>query len=119
MLYIFLLIEVIFLTEKDLQKQIKEYAIEQGAYIKNIHGGSIYQAAGIPDLLACYKGYFVGIEVKVGYNKPSEIQKVNLKQINLAGGYDVLAYDLETVKKVFKDIDRRRKKDGTRKGKNL
>lgn len=93
------------MREKDLQKLIKDYAIDKGAYIENIHGGSIYQASGIPDLLACYKGWFLGIEVKVGKNKPSPIQVVKLAQIEQAGGKAVLAYDLETVIKVFEDID--------------
>lgn len=93
------------MKERDLQKLIKDYVISKGAYVENIHGGSIYQASGIPDLLVCYKGWFIGIEVKVGNNKPSEIQKVKLAQIQQAGGYAIVPYDLETVVEVFETID--------------
>lgn len=94
------------MKERDLQKLIKDYIIEKGGYVENIHGGSIYQASGIPDLLVCYKGWFIGIEVKVGNNKPSPIQEVKLAQIKRAGGYAIVPYDLEAVKEVFEEIDK-------------
>lgn len=35
-----------------------------GSWVVKIHGGP-YQVAGIPDLIGCVEGRFVGIEVKV------------------------------------------------------
>ena len=36
--------------------------------------GEIFMRAGIPDIIACIKGRFIGIEVKDEGNKPSELQ---------------------------------------------
>ena len=41
---------------------------------------------GIPDILACLKGRFIGIEAKAGNNKPTDLQTLNLKRIDEAGG---------------------------------
>ena len=51
-----------------------------------------YTPKGIPDILACINGYFVGIEVKAQTGKPSEIQLYNVKKINDAGGFAFVLY---------------------------
>jgi len=43
--------------------------------------------AGIPDIVGCYRGRFVGVEMKVDYNHPSQIQVYTLLQIINNGGY--------------------------------
>lgn len=43
-------------------------------------------AMGIPDILACLHGRFIGIEAKSGTNKPTDLQTLNLKRIDDAGG---------------------------------
>lgn len=42
--------------------------------------------AGIPDIIGCYKGRFVAIELKVGNNKPTKIQFFIMDLIKKAGG---------------------------------
>lgn len=44
------------------------------------------QASGTPDLLICYRGLFIGMELKRPGEEPSEIQKHRLTQIVRAGG---------------------------------
>ena len=61
--------------------QIKRYLKSKGAYCEKIWGGG-FQSAGIPDIIGCYKGYFIGIEAKVGNNKPSEIQKAKITLVS-------------------------------------
>ena len=41
---------------------------------------------GIPDLLACFKGKFIAIELKVDGEEATPIQKYRIKQIVKAGG---------------------------------
>ena len=41
---------------------------------------------GIPDILACLNGRFIAIEAKAGKNKPTDLQTLNLKRIDEAGG---------------------------------
>ena len=42
--------------------------------------------SGVPDIVCCYMGNFVGIECKAGSNKPTELQNRELEAIRLAGG---------------------------------
>lgn len=56
-----------------------------GAYAVNYIGG-ISANNGTPDILACLKGRFIGIEAKAGTNKPTDLQTLNLKRIDEAGG---------------------------------
>ena len=93
------------MKEGTLVAKIKKYLIKNGAYCENIWGGG-FQAAGIPDIIACYKGVFLGIEVKLDYNKPSEIQKAKLKLINDAGGIGIVAYSIDDVTEVLREVDR-------------
>ena len=92
------------MSESALVAKIKTYLKERGAYVEKIWGGG-FQSAGIPDLIACYRGYFLGIEVKVGNNKPSDIQKAKIKLINKAGGYGVVVWSLNEVKHLLDLID--------------
>ncbi len=46
--------------------------------------------SGVPDIVACYKGMFFGIECKAGKNKPTPLQDKNLREIRVAGGCAVV-----------------------------
>ena len=80
------------MKESVLVTKMLELIRERGGYAENIWGGG-FQSAGIPDILACYKGVFLGIEVKVGKNTPSELQKAKVKLINDAGGLAFVTWD--------------------------
>ena len=82
------------MTEQQLQSRILHYLNAKGAYNVKVITAS---KAGVPDILCCYKGQFIGIEVKVGRNKPSALQEYNLKAIEQAGGIGILAYSIEDV----------------------
>lgn len=56
-----------------------------GIRLIKIHG-NMYQEAGITDLLGCYKGLFIAIEVKQPGEEPEPIQRHFIKTIILAGG---------------------------------
>lgn len=45
-----------------------------------------YGRAGIPDAIVCYKGRFLGVEFKAGYNKPTALQEREMAAIHKAGG---------------------------------
>lgn len=51
-----------------------------------------YTKTGVPDILACVDGHFLGIEVKASNGKPSPLQIHNLRKIDDAGGFAVLLY---------------------------
>ena len=81
--------------EAKLVKKIQEMVREAGGYPVKIHGGdNPFQAAGIPDLLCCIHGRYVGIETKLPGEKLRKLQRVALYEIFNAGG---VAAVLETV----------------------
>lgn len=45
-----------------------------------------YGASGVPDIVACLNGRFIGIECKAGDNKPTALQEKNLQAIHQNGG---------------------------------
>lgn len=52
-----------------------------------------FYTGGIPDILACYRGKFLGIEVKGGSSYGlTDLQKYNLKKIREAGGIGICVY---------------------------
>lgn len=83
-------------TEKRIENQIKTHLREIGAYVIKHHGNQFSQA-GVPDLLVCYMGRFIGVEVKAPDGKPSDLQLYNIEQIKKAGGIAFLADNLQTV----------------------
>ena len=79
-------------AEKTFENKIKKYLDDQGAWFVKYWAGAQYTKSGIPDILCCINGYFVGIEVKAPNGKPSEIQLFNVKKINRAGGFAFVLY---------------------------
>lgn len=91
--------------EKNFENKIKEYLKNQGNWYVKYWAGAAYTKSGIPDLLVCSRGNFLGIEIKADNGKPSLLQLHNLKKIRDAGGYGLLLYpkDLEQFKKFIRD----------------
>lgn len=51
------------MLERDIVKDIKDYIKAKGGRVIRYHG-SAHSEAGVPDLLICYRGLFVFMEVK-------------------------------------------------------
>ena len=49
-----------------------------------------YGASGVPDIIACYQGRFIGIECKANGNKPTALQEKNLNDIKNSKGLSLL-----------------------------
>lgn len=89
--------------EKNFENRIKKFLKSENIfYVKYFANG--YTQAGIPDILACHNGNFLGIEVKAEGGKLSELQKVKLKEIAEAGGVAVVVFPsgFELFKKYIK-----------------
>ena len=71
--------------ESLVKKKIHALLKAHGAYHVNYIGG-VSANNGTPDILACLNGRFIGIEAKAGKNKPTDLQTLNLKRIDEAGG---------------------------------
>lgn len=79
-------------SEKNFENRIKDFLKEQGCWFVKYWGGGEFTKAGIPDILCCCDGHFLGIEVKATNGKPSALQLYNLKKIDEAGGFGILLY---------------------------
>lgn len=79
--------------EREITNKILKWLRDNEYYCEKIHGGGV-QCSGIPDIIACIKGRFVGIEVKYGKNKASILQAYKLAQINKSGGIGLVVYSL-------------------------
>lgn len=92
------------MTEQTIQKKIIETLKSRGAYIVKVITAS---KAGVPDILACYKGVFVGIEVKKPdkLNTVTELQEYNLREIKKAGGVSIVMSSYKDVDKLVKSIE--------------
>ncbi len=78
--------------EKCFENKIKKFLEVNGAWYIKYWAGSQFTKAGIPDILACVNGYFVGIEVKAQNGKASELQMYNIKKIRESNGFAVVVY---------------------------
>lgn len=86
------------MREKVVETKIKDYLFSKGIYHFKVHG-SKFMPAGIPDIVCCYRGSFLGIEVKRpgAKNEQSEQQKVHERNIIKSGGTYLLVDSLDEV----------------------
>lgn len=89
--------------EKRIEKSIKDWLETNNFWLLKVQGGSNYPSTGVPDILTCIRGTFVGIEVKQPGEKPTKIQKYQMDQINKSGGVAFAATSLEQVRMELRD----------------
>ena len=77
--------------EKIFENKIKSFLDSEGAWWVKYFANRNTKS-GIPDILACVNGYFVGIEVKAQHGSPSALQEYNCLKIREAGGYAYIVY---------------------------
>lgn len=71
--------------ESKVKKACVEIITRHGGwYVFPVMGG--YGRSGIPDIIVCYRGRFLAIECKAGYNKPTALQEREILAIHKAGG---------------------------------
>ena len=102
----FLYAIILLMSLVTVMVKIKGFLKDHGCWFLKYWGGAAYTKSGIPDILACCNGKFLGIEVKAKNGKPSELQLYNLKKIDEAGGFAILLYpdDFETFKTMIELI---------------
>jgi Holliday junction resolvase len=71
--------------EKKVKERVKTILRSEGVYffMPATYG---YGSSGVPDIVACLDGSFVGIECKANGNKPTQLQMTNLMNIAETGG---------------------------------
>jgi len=84
------------MTEQQIQKKIVTYLETQGCYVIKVISAS---KAGVLDIVGCYEGVFFTIEVKTPQtrNNVSKLQIYNADLCRQAGGYSLVAWNVEQV----------------------
>lgn len=94
--------------EKTFENKVKKFLESEGCWFVKFFANS-YTKQGIPDILACVNGYFVGVEVKAQQGKPSELQVYNVNKIRDSGGFAMILYPSAFPK--FKEFVKNLKQD--------
>ena len=88
----------------ELCLQIEELLCILGAYEVRLRGG-FGQRRGLPDIIACFRGHFVAIEVKTGRSFLSAAQVRQGENITVAEGIYIVARCLEDVMEGLRIIE--------------
>jgi Holliday junction resolvase len=75
--------------EKRVKDKVVKMLKAHGIYYfyASTHG---FGRSGIPDLVCCVRGSFLGIECKAGKNKPTALQEKEMQDIRNAGGTTIV-----------------------------
>lgn len=75
--------------EKLVKQKVVKLLKAQGVYYFSpmTHG---FGRSGVPDIICCIDGKFLGIECKAGSNKPTALQEKEMQAIRDAGGRAVV-----------------------------
>lgn len=78
--------------EGKVKKRVKEILKKHNVYYCMPLGQS-FGKAGVPDIIACANGQFIGIECKAGGNKCTKLQELEQEAIRTAGGCAIVVDD--------------------------
>ena len=94
------------MLERDIVTAIKRYLASLGSdvFFWKEHG-SVYGTNGVPDIICCYKGRFLGLECKLPGGRLTKLQKRTIEKINRAGGFACRVESVEDVKHVIARVD--------------
>lgn len=94
--------------EGKVKAKVVDILKEAGVYyFFPVTGG--FGRSGIPDIVACYRGRFIGIECKTGTKQPTALQTRELDRIDSVGGVTLVIREtnLDKVSKLLSLIDNR------------
>lgn len=78
---------------KKIRRKLKEDYGKDLWFFKT-HGGAD-QVRGLPDLIGCYRGYFIAMEVKKPGRDATPLQALTMQQIRAAGGFAAVIHSYE------------------------
>lgn len=89
--------------ETPLQDKIIKYLIKNRIWHFRYQVSNVY---GLPDIIAIYHGYFIGIEVKAedGSGKPSGLQEAVVASVREAGGYADIIDSMDKLKELLASV---------------
>lgn len=93
------------MREADLTRKLVGVLRDAGAWASKIHG-NMY-TSGLPDIIAVYKGVFLGLEVKLpeGTYKLTRLQHHTLTGIRAGGGVALVVTTAGELRTLLRRID--------------
>jgi len=96
--------QTLIMLEKDIVAAIMRHLKTRSeCFAYKTHGG-MYGTAGLPDIVCCYRGCFVGLEVKQPGKTLTVLQGKTITKINAAGGIAAKVTSVEEVKTLLAGI---------------
>ena len=94
------------MLERDIVAAVRKYLFSLGddVFFWKEHGGP-YGASGVPDIICCYRGRFIGMECKLPGGRLTELQKRAVTKINGAGGIARRVESVDDAKAIIRQID--------------
>lgn len=92
-------------SEAGLQASIVQWLKTRGIWVMKAHQTGITQK-GIPDLICCVRGRFVGLEVKTETGQTTALQDREHLLIMKSGGICRVVRTLEAVRIIIEEIER-------------
>ena len=92
--------------EKKVKQKVVKLLKSRGCYwFYPVASG--FGSAGVPDIVCCYKGKFIGVECKApeAAHRVTALQQKNLTDIRNCGGYGiVVSGDLSELERILDDL---------------
>lgn len=91
--------------ESRLSRQIMDALRQEGHFCFKVHGNATMMA-GLPDVVVCAQGLFVGLEVKLPENRngATKIQRHRANEIWRAGGECLVVCSVREAKQVVANV---------------
>jgi Holliday junction resolvase len=93
--------------EAKVKKKVTTILKSIGAYyFYPVTGG--FGRSGVPDIICCLGGKFIGIECKAGDNKATALQLKNIEDIQAAGGFAFIVNEdnIDSLERVLRTMVR-------------
>jgi len=86
------------------KKVIKNLKAYPGAFPVKITPGP-YGTSGVSDILLCFRGFFIAIELKYGKGKPTRLQEKFMRDVGYKGyGWSLVAWTWKEIKNFLEDF---------------
>lgn len=90
-------------AENKFQAKAKQTFESAGFFVFNVHGGP-YQTRGVPDLIMCFCGIFVAVELKVFPNFLHPLQRFQIDLIKKTGGLAYMARSEDDIERIINEV---------------
>ena len=67
---------------------------------------SPYGKRSVSDILCCYRSHYVAIEIKIGKDTPTPLQKRFFRKTQAAQGFAAACWSMDEVKEFIKNVDK-------------